>query len=224
MNFPRTIARVAATGAAFASSVAVALAAVPTNVMPTSPTGAVGANSNIDFADIISFAATYLLSIAGGIAVLFLVIGGIFYITAGGSDEKVQKAKKYMQNAIVGLVVVLLAFVIVSNTLKITYSLEGGDEQGGTGLTALAVTPTTGNVTSAAPLTLVVTCQGVTTCPTLTPTVTPVGTGSASVSVSAGALNGATQSFVVVRTGLGTSMVTFSSGTIVSPAATVTAL
>lgn len=54
-----------------------------------------------------------LLAIAGLVAVLFLIIGGFRYITAAGNEETAEKAKKIILNAIIGIVVIILAFVIV---------------------------------------------------------------------------------------------------------------
>jgi heme/copper-type cytochrome/quinol oxidase subunit 2 len=54
-----------------------------------------------------------LLAIAGLVAVLFLIIGGFRYITAAGNEEASGSAKKIITNAIIGIVVIILSFVIV---------------------------------------------------------------------------------------------------------------
>lgn len=55
-----------------------------------------------------------LLIIAGVIlSLLYLVLGGLSYITSGGDKQKLAKAKNHITFAIVGLVVVLLSFFIV---------------------------------------------------------------------------------------------------------------
>ena len=54
-----------------------------------------------------------LLAIAGLVAVIFLIVGGFRYITAGGNEETAEGAKKTLVNAIIGVVIVILAFVIV---------------------------------------------------------------------------------------------------------------
>lgn len=53
------------------------------------------------------------LSIAGAVAVLYLIIGGFLYITASGDESRLEKAKNTIKNAIIGVVVILLALVIV---------------------------------------------------------------------------------------------------------------
>jgi|SRR3989344_4282958 len=55
-----------------------------------------------------------LLGIAGLVAVIFLIVGGFRYITAGGNEETAEAAKKTILNAIIGIVVIILSFVIVS--------------------------------------------------------------------------------------------------------------
>lgn len=53
------------------------------------------------------------LTVAGLIAVLFLIIGGFRYITSAGNEETAEQAKKIITNAIIGIVVIILSFVIV---------------------------------------------------------------------------------------------------------------
>lgn len=60
------------------------------------------------------------LALAGLIAVLFLIIGGFRFITAGGNDASAEQAKKMILNAVIGVIVIILSFVVVrvvSNTL-----------------------------------------------------------------------------------------------------------
>ena len=53
------------------------------------------------------------LALAGLIAVLYLVIGGFRYITAGGNEDAAGSAKKIILNAVIGIIVIILSFVIV---------------------------------------------------------------------------------------------------------------
>ena len=56
----------------------------------------------------------YLLGFSGALAVLFIVIGGIMYMTAAGNEKRVGVAKQTLTYAIGGLVVVLLSWVILT--------------------------------------------------------------------------------------------------------------
>ncbi|HEX9503062.1 MAG TPA: hypothetical protein VF974_01935 [Patescibacteria group bacterium] len=53
------------------------------------------------------------LGVAGLVAVLFLIIGGFRYITSAGNEETAESAKKIIINAIIGVVIIILSFVIV---------------------------------------------------------------------------------------------------------------
>ena len=56
----------------------------------------------------------YLLYFAGIVAVIFVIIGGYKYMTAGGNEETATKGRKTMTQAIIGLVIVILAYVIIT--------------------------------------------------------------------------------------------------------------
>jgi type IV secretory pathway VirB2 component (pilin) len=51
----------------------------------------------------------YLKGIAGTVAVIFILIGGIMYMVSGGSKETAERAKKTLIFAIAGLAIVLAA-------------------------------------------------------------------------------------------------------------------
>jgi hypothetical protein len=50
--------------------------------------------------------------IAGVVAVISIIIAGLTYVTSGGESSGVVKAKNTILYSVVGLIVVLLAFVI----------------------------------------------------------------------------------------------------------------
>ncbi len=71
--------------------------------------GDTGTTATFVIEDIILLA----LSIVGIIAVAFLIYGGFRYITSAGNDEVAESAKKIIQNAIIGLIVIILSYIIV---------------------------------------------------------------------------------------------------------------
>ena len=76
-----------------------------------------GSGLNCQSTSINGFIATviqWLLAIAFGIAVLFLIIGGFWYITSAGNEEQAEKGKGTVINAIIGIVIIVLAYVIVN--------------------------------------------------------------------------------------------------------------
>jgi amino acid transporter len=68
----------------------------------------------------------WLLGIAFGIAVLFLIIGGFWYITSAGNEETAEKGKNTAINAIIGIVIIILSYVIV-NVVSNLVSNGGGN-------------------------------------------------------------------------------------------------
>ena len=75
--------------------------------LPTLPSGSGGINQLIGVAFDILFVLAVLLTL------VYLIWGGIDYITSGGSKEKVNSAKDKIRNAIIGLCIVFLALFMV---------------------------------------------------------------------------------------------------------------
>ena len=65
-----------------------------------------------------------ILPLTGIVAVLFVIIGGYQYMASGANEEMAEQGKKTLQNAITGLVVVILSYVIV-NVIINTVSQAG---------------------------------------------------------------------------------------------------
>lgn len=55
-----------------------------------------------------------MLSLAGIVAVLYVIIGGFWYITAAGNEEQAEKGKNTLLNAVIGIVVIVLSYVIIN--------------------------------------------------------------------------------------------------------------
>lgn len=64
----------------------------------------------------------YVLGAAGLVAVIYLIIGGFNYITAGGNEEQSKKATKTLLNAVIGLVVIFAAYAIVVTVQNAVFS------------------------------------------------------------------------------------------------------
>jgi len=71
---------------------------------------------------VISNTTTWIAGILAGLATLFLTIGGVRYLMAGGDPAEVEKAKTSFRSAAIGYGLAILAPVIVT-VLK---SLTGG--------------------------------------------------------------------------------------------------
>ena len=55
----------------------------------------------------------YTIQLGGIIAFIFLILGGFKYLTAGGDPKKVEQARNTLTYAILGLVLLLLAWFIL---------------------------------------------------------------------------------------------------------------
>ena len=55
-----------------------------------------------------------LLLVAGGIAVLFIIIGGYWYITSAGNAEQAEKGRGALVNAIIGIVLIVMSYAIIT--------------------------------------------------------------------------------------------------------------
>jgi len=52
--------------------------------------------------------------VAGAVAVIVIIIAGIFYVISEGEAAKIKRAKDAILYAVVGLVVVMMAFIITN--------------------------------------------------------------------------------------------------------------
>jgi Type IV secretion system pilin len=87
---------------------------------PAGPVRALAAAASI--AQVIGNATAWIAGILAGAATLFLTLGGLRYLMAGGDPGEVEKAKTALKSAAIGYGLAILAPVIVT-VLK---SLVGG--------------------------------------------------------------------------------------------------
>ncbi len=99
----------------------VGLLATALVALVASPAYAAGGGTQT-LSGLISNLTTWIVGILAGIATLFLTIGGLRYLTAGGDPGQVEKAKTALKSAAVGYALAILAPLIVS----ILASLVGG--------------------------------------------------------------------------------------------------
>ena len=63
--------------------------------------------------DVIDGLRAWLVGLLAGLATLFLTIGGIRYLTAGGDPAQIERAKSALRSAALGYVLAILAPVLV---------------------------------------------------------------------------------------------------------------
>lgn len=52
------------------------------------------------------------LGFLGVVALILIIYGGYLWMTAGGNEEKVKKAQTLLKNAIIGLIIITMAYAI----------------------------------------------------------------------------------------------------------------
>ena len=62
----------------------------------------------------------WVLGLLGLIAVIMIIYGGFIWLTAGGNEDKIGSAKRIISAAVVGLIIVLLAWAIVTFVVSTT--------------------------------------------------------------------------------------------------------
>lgn len=73
---------------------------------------AIEACANVD--DMVIGAINWVVAVAGTVALIFVFIGGISYMTSAGDPAKIKKAKDTILYSIIGLIIVALAFTITA--------------------------------------------------------------------------------------------------------------
>lgn len=68
----------------------------------------------------------YLLTFLGIIAVVMILYGGFIWMTAGGNEDRVAKAKKIILSGAIGLIIVIGAFAITTFVIQITENAING--------------------------------------------------------------------------------------------------
>ena len=94
--------------------------------------GCSGAGDSAEFSGVIVGIINGIVGVLGIVAAIFIVVGGVNYMTSQGDPGKTKKAKDTILYATIGLIIAALAFAIVNfvvvNILKDTGSNSSPDE------------------------------------------------------------------------------------------------
>ena len=77
-----------------------------------SSTGGTGTNKNLS--QIIKIIVNVLLFLIGLVSVIMIIIGGFRYVTSNGAPDQAKAARNTIMYAVIGLVIAILAYAIVS--------------------------------------------------------------------------------------------------------------
>lgn len=93
-----------------------------------------GWGGNLTLQSVIAKLINIAFMAAGLVAVIYLIIGGFRYVTSSGNAEAIEGAKATILNAIIGLIVIFISFLLVNyilGALHIGGSYRVGQEGGG---------------------------------------------------------------------------------------------
>ena len=82
--------------------------------LPDSTGEELGYDTDSDIRDVVVNIVNWVLGILALAAVIMVIYGGIRWMTAGGNEENITIAKKILSAAIIGLIIVLLAWAITT--------------------------------------------------------------------------------------------------------------
>ena len=67
-----------------------------------------------DIVLVLTEGSEFLLKIAGGLALLVIILGGVYYMVMGSNPDGQTKAKKIITYAVIGLAIALVSYVIIA--------------------------------------------------------------------------------------------------------------
>ena len=67
---------------------------------------------NVGFKQILTNIAKWVSFALGALGLIFLIVGGIMYVTAGGNEDRIGTATRLITYAVIGIVVGLLSYSI----------------------------------------------------------------------------------------------------------------
>lgn len=77
---------------------------------------------------VVMHAINWVIGISGVVCAIFIVVGGFGYMTSAGDPSKLQKAKRTIIYAIIGLVIVALSFIITNFVItRLANGQKGGN-------------------------------------------------------------------------------------------------
>ncbi|HKL17064.1 MAG TPA: pilin [Patescibacteria group bacterium] len=63
-----------------------------------------------ELVEVIGNVIRIVIGFIGLIALVIFIVGGFMWMTAGGSEDQIKKAKSLMKNAVIGIIIVVLAY------------------------------------------------------------------------------------------------------------------
>ncbi len=76
--------------------------------------------------EMIASIITLILSLLAIVFIILMIYSGFQWMTAGGNEEQVKKAQSRIKNAVIGLVIIVLAYGITALVFSSLPASEGG--------------------------------------------------------------------------------------------------
>ncbi len=71
-----------------------------------------------DMVNIFVKVAAWIMAVSGSLMLLMFIYGGVLFLISAGSQERIDKGKKALSAAVVGMAIILLSYVIIYATLE----------------------------------------------------------------------------------------------------------
>ena len=88
-----------------------------------------GGSSSTELSEVIVNIVSGIVGVLGIVAAIFIVIGGINYMTSAGDAGKLKKAKDTILYAVIGLIISVLAFAIVNFVIRNIINSNSSSEE-----------------------------------------------------------------------------------------------
>ncbi len=80
--------------------------------------GGMNIGSNINVGSVMATVIKAFLSLLGLLFIILVILGGYYWMTAGGDETKMTKAKDTLKKAIIGLIIIVSAYAITAFVFK----------------------------------------------------------------------------------------------------------
>jgi hypothetical protein len=89
--------------------------------------GADGRNCSLnDFVQVGISVVKLIYALAGSLALLYFIYGGIMWVISGGNPDRVKKGQDAIKNAVIGLVIIFASYMIINFVMtSLGYKMNG---------------------------------------------------------------------------------------------------
>ena len=76
--------------------------------------GSVTFSSLSDIWIVVANVIRILVALGGALAVIFIIVGGLFYVVSSGDPARIKRAKDILKESIAGLIIILVAYSAIT--------------------------------------------------------------------------------------------------------------